>query len=142
MLCNFIYCLNVQKYCIFHNIHSYVCTYVLTYITLWFIECFSDDNTLIIGIVIIAIVVIICFCIIMDILFCYCCVSKEWNHLDKGMYVHMHVCTYVCAVESNRLLIATQLLCAYAHVQEMLVCMYTYVYTYVHIYIVILCTYM
>ena len=66
----------------------------------------------------------------MDILFCYCCVSKEWNHLDKGMYVH--ICMCVCAVESNYLLIAIQLLCSHMYVQEMLVCMHTYEYAYVH----------
>ena len=58
---------------------------------------FSDNNSLLIGIAIIIIVVIICCCVIMDILFCYCCMSKEWNRLEKGLYVHMHV--YMLLIE-------------------------------------------
>ena len=61
------------------------------------LNVFSDNNSLIIGIVIIIIVVIICCCVIMDILFCYCCMSKEWNRLEKGLYVHMHV--YMLLIE-------------------------------------------
>ena len=70
------------------------------FMTLCFIgllNVFSDNNNLIIGIVIIIIVVIICCCVIMDVLFCYCCVSKEWNRLEKGLYVHMHV--YMLLIE-------------------------------------------
>ena len=65
--------------------------------TLCFIDLlivFSDNNSLLIGIAIIIIVVIICCCVIMDILFCYCCVSKEWNRLEKGIYIHTYVCVY------------------------------------------------
>ena len=58
---------------------------------------FSDDVGIVIAVVVVVIIVLVlCGCIIMNILFCYCCTIKEQHIQGNGTYVHIYVCMYVC----------------------------------------------
>ena len=84
---------------------THLCMYIRTYVRMYLCmgmcivrECFPGSNGAVIAIVVVIIVLILCACIIMDILFCYCCKRKGRHDQNNGTYactVYMYVCMYV-----------------------------------------------
>ena len=64
--------------------------------TMFVVKYFPDDNgAVVVVVVIVVVVVVLGYCIVMDILFCYCCKRKERYDQDNGMYMTHVLCTYV-----------------------------------------------
>ena len=53
-----------------------------------------DNSGMVIAVVVVVVLLILVGCIIMDIVFCYCCKRKQCIQ-DNGMYIGVYVCTYV-----------------------------------------------
>ena len=126
----------------------YVCTYIYVYchllvfltsiFTMFVLKYFPDDNDAVVVavVVVIVVVVILGWCIVMDILFCYCCKRKERHDQDNGMYVHVHdacimyICVYVCMY-----LCTYTVMCLCTHMFMyvcMCICMYVWYVSVVH----------